>query len=402
MRILYVVTGAEFGGAPIHVLQLMEAEIEKGHSVGLVSAPESRLMSEAERIGTHLSPNPYFVHPVQLHNDIRALWSVFRAIRRFQPDLVSAHSTKAGYAARLVCAILRKPVVFTVHGWPFTEGRGIRTRRLLALAERLAGEVTGKIICVSEYDRDLALKFKIGRPDQIVTVYNGVDPKPFLNADGAEVRQEFNLAECLVFTMVGRLVPQKDPLTLLKACQILKGQFKLLVIGDGELRGLMEQFISDNGLDYSVFLAGERKDVSEILAASDIFVLPSRFEGLPYSIIEAMMAGLPIVATRVGGVQELVEEGTMGFLVPPEAPEALAAAIQKLLDGEDLRHKMGQAGREKALREFTLDRMLAKTQKVYKEVLVEKVRNLGSRCGPFSSLPRGKKSGLYTKGDKSI
>jgi len=342
MRILYIATAAEFGGTAVHVLRLMEADVGKGYTVGLGSAPEPRLISEAKRLGVDLFPNPYFVRPVQLYKDLRALWPVFRAIRRFQPDLVSAHSTKAGYAARLVCAILHKPVIFTAHGWAFTEGRSRWTRWLLALAERLAAKVTTKIITVSEHDRDLALEFKVGRPDQIVTVHNGVDPKPFLNADRVEVRQEFNLREELVLTMVGRLSPPKDPLTLLKACQLLKGEFKLLIVGDGELRGSMEQFIPDNGLDHSVALVGERKDIPEILA---------------------------VVATRVGGVPELVEDGITGFLVPPKDPGALAEALQKLIEDPELRRRMGEAGREKTLREFTLDLMLEETEKVYHEVL---------------------------------
>lgn len=372
MRILYVVTAAEFGGTAIHVLRLMGADLREGYIVGLVAAPEPRLMSEAKHLGVHLFPNPYFVRPVQLRNDLRALRLVYRVIKKFQPDLVSAHSTKAGYAARLASAILCKPVIFTAHGWAFTEGRSPWTRWLLSLAERLATKVTDKIICVSKYDRDLSLTFKVGRPNQIVTIHNGVNPKLFLETEGAEGRQEFNLEEGPIITIVGRLVPQKDPLTLLKACLLLKGEFKLLVVGDGELRGLMEQFISDNGLDHSVILAGERKDIPGILGASDIFVLSSRWEGLPYTIIEAMMAGLPIVSTCVGGLAELVVDGETGFLVPLRDPKALAKALQKFLDDGKLRRKMGKAGQEKALQEFTLDRMLTETHKVYEEVLRKK------------------------------
>ena len=143
MKILYVVTGAEFGGASLHVLQLMKHMVSEGHEVGLVAAPEPRLMEGAKALGVKVFPNPHFVRPIRPWKDFRALWPVFRAIRRFDPDIVHAHSTKAGYAARFACAILRKPVIFTAHGWAFTEGRSMWKRRLLALAERLAI----KIIC---------------------------------------------------------------------------------------------------------------------------------------------------------------------------------------------------------------------------------------------------------------
>jgi len=379
MRILYVVTAAKFGGAPMHVIRLAEADIKRGHTVGVVSAPEPRLLSELKRIGAQTFSNPYFVRPVQPCKDVRALWLVFQVIRKFKPDLVSAHSTKAGYAARFACAILRKPVIFTAHGWAFTEGRSAWKRRFLALAERLAGRVTAKTICVSNHDRDLALKFKVMPPGKLLVIHNGVDPAPFLNATGACVRQEFGLGETPVLTMVGRLAPPKDPLVLLEASQLLRGEFKLLIIGDGELRSAAENFIRKSRLNHTVILAGERKDIPEILAASDIFVLPSRWEGLPYTIIEAMMAGLPVVATSVGGVPELVDDWKTGVLVPPENPEALAETLQKLLDDPDLCKRMGQAGRKKALREFTLDRMLAETQRVYEEVLKSRVSQRGQR-----------------------
>ncbi len=368
MKILYSVTGAVFGGAVAHVIGLMRADIKDGHLVGLVAAPEPRLMSEARNMGVQVFPNPYFVHGVQLHNDLRGLWPVFQAVRRFSPDIVSAHSTKAGYAARLVCAILRKPVIFTAHGWAFTEGRGMLKRRFLALAERLAAKTTVRIICVSEHDRELALRFKVTSPDKLVLIRNGVDPAPMLRAKGEHFCKEFGLGDVPVLTMVGRLEPPKDPLALLEACKLLKTDFRLMIVGDGELRGRAEEFVARNNLDDKVTFTGERHDVPEILAASDIFVLASLWEGLPIAIIEAEIAGLPVVASSVGGVPELIEDGVTGFVVPPKNPRILAEVLQKLLDDVHLRRRVGLAAREKALQEFTFDTMLTKTRQVFEDI----------------------------------
>jgi|Deesub1362B_J571_1020462.scaffolds.fasta_scaffold00760_5 glycosyltransferase involved in cell wall biosynthesis len=369
MRIIYVVTAAEFGGAPLHVFQLMEHMVEQYHEVGLVAAPEPRLIKGAKALGVKVFPNPHFVRPIRPWKDIRALWPVVQAIRAFKPDLVHAHSAKAGYAARLACAILHKPVIFSAHAWVFTEGRNIMKRKFLSWAERLAAKVTTKIICVSEHDRELALRWKVAEPEKLVVIHNGVDPKPFLKADGAHLRQELELKNLPILTFVGRLTPPKDLLTLLKALKGLPPKGVLLLVGDGELKFQVERYVQKLRLGKQVRFLGQRNDIPQILAASDIFVLSSRWEGLPYTIIEAMMAGLPVVASRVGGVPELVEDGVTGFLVPPKDPQALAEALQKLLDDPEMRYHMGKAGREKALREFTLDRMLWEIERVYKSVL---------------------------------
>ncbi len=372
MRILYVVTAAEFGGASRHVLYQMKADCERGDAVGLVAAAEPYLMGKAGQLGVTLFPNRHFVHAVQLRHDLRSLGPAMRAIRAFQPDLLSAHSTKAGYTARMLGFALRKPVVFTAHGWSFTEERNSRAKRLLVLAEWFAAKATAKLICVSERDRQLALRLKLAPAARVVTIHNGVDPTPFVSAVGAQVRTRLNLGEEPVLTMVGRLSPQKDPGALLEAASRLRGTYKLLVVGDGGLRTDLEQFTTQKGLENQVIFTGQREDIPEILAASDVFALSSRWEGLPYTVIEAMMAGLPVVATRVGGMAELVRDGVTGFLVPSNDPQHLAEAIQKLLDNPELRHRMGRAGRAKALKEFTLDRMLTETQAVYEEVMRKK------------------------------
>ena len=371
MKILYVVTAGEWGGATLHVLQMMEYIVKKGHEVGLVAAPEPNLMEGAKALGVKIFPNPHFVRPVKPWKDFRALWRVFGAIRQFKPDLVSAHSTKAGFAARFSCAILGVPVIFTAHGWAFTEGKNPLARYLLALAERLAAKVTKKIICVSEYDKELALRFHVAPERKLTVVHNGMKPSLYLNADGSKVRFELGLKEDeILITMVARFVSPKDHDTLLQALSLLPGrEFKAALVGGGEREALFRKKVGELELRDNVIFLGERRDVPQILAASDIFVLSSNWEGLPRSIIEAMMAELPVVATKVGGVPELVEDGVTGFLVPPRDPDALAEALQKLLTDPKLRRRMGQAGRAKALRKFTSDRMLRETEKAYEEVL---------------------------------
>ncbi len=370
-KILYVVTAGGWGGAPRHVLQLMEYMVKAGYAVGLVSGPEPKLMRGAGALGVEIFVNRHFVRPIRLVNDLKAVMPVIMAVKSFEPDLIHAHSTKAGYAARIAGAMFQKPTIFTAHGWAFTEGKSTFQRCSFAFAEKLAAAVTRKIICVSSYDLELALRCKVAPQNKLRLIYNGVDPDAFLNA-GTGALDMAGVATGMkgdpIVAFVGRLAPPKDVETLLQSLKKVRS-CKAIIVGDGPLRSSIKRSIYSLGLSNRVFLLGERNDVPSILASSDVFVLPSNWEGLPYTVIEAMMAGLPVVATSVGGVPELVEDGVTGFLVPRSDPEALAEALQRLIDDPELRERMGKAGRQKAMCEFTLDRMLRETEKVYEKVL---------------------------------
>jgi glycosyltransferase involved in cell wall biosynthesis len=234
----------------------------------------------------------------------------------------------------------------------------------------LAARVTRKIICVSKFDRELGLKFRIACPEKLVVIHNGMPPAPYLdlNKKNSLFIRGPNMRRTPTLMTVGRLAPPKDFETLLGALQRLDN-IKTIIVGDGPSRRWVERYINNNGLSQKVSLLGEREDIPDLLGSAEIFVLSSKKEGLPRTIIEAMLSGLPVVATRVGGVPELVEDNTTGFLVPPGNSQALATALQGLIKDRGLRRAMGEAGREKALKEFSLDRMLKETLRVYEEVL---------------------------------
>jgi len=368
-KIIHIITLSEWGGAQQVCYDIVTNLRRTGYPVEVACAPGGELVDRLRSKGILVHPVDTLKRDFSPFNDLIALFALYRLIRRKRYSIVHCHSTKAGLLGRLGARLAqRSAILFTAHGWAFSEGRAYWERWLLAQAERLVAKMTTKIICVSEHDRELALLFKVAHPDQLVVIHNGIDPRPFLQADGTRVQRQLGLEEGPMLTFVGRLAPQKDPLTLLRAIQNLS-RGKLFLIGDGPLRFQAERFIRQNRLASRVILTGARMDIPDILAASDVFVLPSRWEGLPLVIIEAMMAGLPVVASRVGGVPELVEDGITGFLVPPGDSEALAEALQWLIEDKELRRRMGEAGREKALRKFTLDRMLRETQALYEEIL---------------------------------
>jgi glycosyltransferase involved in cell wall biosynthesis len=369
-NVCQLITLSEWGGAQ-HVVYELVRHFKGEFACMVACGPRGELI---ERVRSHSIP--VTVIPALRRNlnpwlDAAALGQILRLLQNGNFSIVHCHSSKAGILGRLAAHITGVPVVlFTAHGWAFTEGRSYWKRWLAALLERIASRWSTKIVCVSHYDRELALRFKVTQPKRLVVIHNGIDPSPFARADGSTVRQEFGLVEDLVITTVGRLAVQKDPLTLLRAYRILDPRnAKVVIAGDGPLRKSVEQYVNRNMLRNRVLLAGTFHNVPALLVASDIFVLASRWEGLPLTIIEAMMAGLPVVATGVGGVAELVEHGVTGIIVPPGNPEALAEAIRQLLEDADLRRRMGQAGRQRALERFTVNRMVAEVKTLYTSLL---------------------------------
>ncbi|MEM4402525.1 MAG: glycosyltransferase, partial [Candidatus Caldarchaeum sp.] len=245
-------------------------------------------------------------------------------------------------------------------------------------AERLPAWLSTKIICVSEYDRQLALRFQVASREKLVVIPNGLEPEPFrAPTERRALRVQLGASDAVgIVTMVGRLAPPKDFETLITAWEGLKAPgWQLWIVGEGPLRLRLEELVHAKGLDERIKFLGERRDVPDILKASDIFVLTSRWEGMPLTLIEAMLAGLPVIATRVGGVPELVEDGVTGLLVPPKDALTLRSALERLLSSAETRQRMGEAGRHRALEHFTVEQMINRVRVLYHDL--ERERDLG-------------------------
>ena len=249
---------------------------------------------------------------------------------------------------------------------------------LVILAEKIAGKFCSKIICVSDFDKKLALKYAIAKPNKLVVIHNGVEitredtDSKRKNAEGR--RYQADGAEGIIkIVFVGRLAKQKDPLLLLRAFNDLPPELKdkaqISIIGEGPKRKELEKFIKESRLEGKVKLLGgvPREEVFEVLEKSDIFVLISNWEGFPRSILEAMSCGLPVIASDVGGVREAINEDC-GILVKKGDRKEIKNALEKLIGNPSLIKEMGKRAEEKAKKEFSLDKMLRETEKVYKEV----------------------------------
>jgi glycosyltransferase involved in cell wall biosynthesis len=365
MRIVYIITRAdEVGGAQVHVRDLATTVRSIGHEATVLAGWPGWLSDQLVERGVPFEVVPALVRPIAPWWDLLAVLQLRSALRRLRPDLVSVHSSKAGCLGRLAAKLAGIPVVFTAHGWAFTEGVPASQRRCYALVERVAATLADQIITVSDYDRALALEERIAPPHKIARIHNGVHD---IGADALASRSGGQNPVRIV--MIGRFSPQKDQAGLLRALvRISDIDWRLWLIGGGATQAAAVALTRDLMLADRVEFLGERDDARAFLERADVCVLATHWEGLPRSILEAMSAGLPVVASNVGGVSEAVCNGVNGFLVPRADVPALAECLGRLLREPTLRRAMGQASRQSYETKFRFELMFERTVALYQRM----------------------------------
>lgn len=359
-RILLLVTLAEVGGAQSYVMLLVPGLVAEFDVVVAAWGP-GPLAAAVESAGARFVPLRHVRRPVSPLHDALGLLELVRLCRRERPDVVHANSSKAGVLGRIAARIAGIPArVFTVHGWAFAQYEGAASAAYLWL-DRLVRPLTTRFVCVSERTRTLGIEARTCAAGRTVVIPNAVDvaraPRAALTGRPPRV------------VTVGRLKEPKDFVGLVHALGRSGMPFRAVVIGDGPDRPLVEEAIRNARVQDRVELLGEREDVPAQLAASDVFVLSSRSEGMPISVLEAMAAGLPIVASAVGGIPELVEDGVSGLLVEAGDVDALAAALRRVLGDTELRERLGAAARARAEERFDLPRFRDAHVRLYREEL---------------------------------
>lgn len=350
---LVVTRSDEVGGAQVHVRDLAEACARQGWQVTVLAGGQGRMASELRARGIPVLGLRHLARPLRPLRDLRALLELREALRGLGPDLVALHSSKAGWLGRLAAASLGIPAVFTAHGWAFAPGAP--GAGLYRLAEFLAARLPGRVITVSRADQELARRL-LGLETGCIP--NGIPDDPG-RADPA--------GEPPRLVMAARFAPQKDHDLLLHAlARLRRHPWRALLAGEGPGRPRVERVVRDLDLEDRVELAGFLDPVP--YPACQVAILASRWEGLPLCLLEAMRAGLPVVATEVGGVAEAVVDGETGLLVPPGDPEALARAVEALLEDPGLRTRLGRAGRIRYERFFRHELMVERTLEVYRRV----------------------------------
>lgn len=364
MRIIYLITRmSEWGGAQVHVRDLAIRLTELGHEIHVISGDEGVISTVLRQSGVTVHIVPEIRRTISVHRDSMALWKLYKLLGQIKPDLLSCHSSKAGILGRVAARLAGVPVLFTAHGYAFTDTSSRLKSTFYKALECAMRFCSDFIITVSEYDRKNALDAHLIAPQLIRTVHNGMpDLAP------ATVTAKDNTSTCHII-MVARFAAQKDHASLLQGLAILRDlDWRLTLIGGGNAEST-HALIHILGLQNRVEILGQRGDVAEWLARSDVFVLTTHWEGFPRSIVEAMRAGLPVVATNVAGVPEAVAEGATGYLLPPRDVVAVSEKLRLLIESPTKRLEMGAAGRARFLSEFTFEHMFEKTMAVYQEVL---------------------------------
>jgi glycosyltransferase involved in cell wall biosynthesis len=388
LRVLHVITRMIVGGAQENTLEtvcgLDPRRFRTALLCGPESGPEGSLLDEARRRGASVTIEPALRRELRPLLDVRALLRLARVMRRGAFDLVHTHSSKAGVLGRLAARLARVPgVVHTVHGWPFHERQSPARRRLYVALERAAARAADRLVAVSTRDLETGLAAGIGPRARWVVVRSAVDLGGVRAAAGrrAAVRAAWGVPpEAAVVGTVARLAPQKAPLDFVEAAARIaraRPEARFVVAGDGPLRAAVEEGVRAAGLAGRLVLLGLRRDVAEVLAGLDVFVTTALWEGLPRALVQAMAAGLPVVATAAGGTPEVVRPEESGLLVPAGRPEATAGAVLRLLADPALARRLGEAGRSAVGAEFDLPTMLARLAALYEDVVA--ARRAGRR-----------------------
>jgi glycosyltransferase involved in cell wall biosynthesis len=390
IRIARVIARLNIGGPAQHVIHLSSRLSRRRFESVLLTGHERREEGDMRDLAAAAGVVPIDVpglgRELSPANDLQSLLFVWRFFRRFRPHVVHTHTAKAGTIGRIAAWLARVPVVVhTYHGHVFHGYfRPTATRVFLGIERGLA-RVTDQLLTVSLSVRDEVLRCGIGTPHRVAVLPLGLDLERFIHAEAlrGQLRAELGLgADVPLVGIVARLVPIKRHQDFIAAAGHLVGRrpdVRFLVVGDGERRGELEALARRSGLADRIGFLGWRRDLDRVYADLDVVVLTSANEGSPVSLIEAMAAGRAAVATRVGGVPDLIEHGVNGLLVPPATPAATAAATAALLDDADRRRAMGEAGRKRVYATFAVQRLVDDVEALYTDLLTARGVYAGQR-----------------------
>ena len=390
-KILYVVTKSNWGGAQRYVYDLATSLPKARFDAVVALGGTGELGQKLTEAGIRVVQMQKLERDIGIIHDVAVFFELIKIFLREKPDIVHLNSSKAGglggLAGRLynasvfLSSAFHVPrstfytrIIFTAHGWAFNEERTIASRFLIRCVSWLTVALSHTTIVVSDYDQNQAERMLFLK-HKIIRIHNGIERIKFMAKAGARENllgeHAASASKAFWIGTVAELHKNKGIAYAIGAVKKLKEKipaekFIYVVIGEGEERTALQNLIQEMHLGNEIFLVGKREEASSLLHAFDIFILPSIKEGLPYVILEAGMAKLPIVGSAVGGIPEIIQDMKSGILVKPRNPEEIALALEFLVINKDKKNEFGNTLKEKVLQDFSLAQMAQKTIGLYK------------------------------------
>ena len=306
-------------------------------------------------------------------NDLKAIGEVRRLIKRYNPDIVYAHSSKAGAIARVADIGLKNHCLYNPHGWAFNMRCSAKKEAMYTAIEKIAAPFCDKIICISDAEKQSALDKKICREDKFQVIFNGVDIEAYENGiHGTVKRKDLNIPEdAFVVGMVGRISPQKAPDIFIKMAKHVKDKVSnahFIIVGNGDQEAEIQKYAKDNNFLDSLHITGWVDNPMSYVELFDVACLLSRWEGFGLVLPEYMMARKPIVASRVDAIPNIICDGENGLLVEMDDVVGASTAVLKLYLNNNLKSKLIDEGLKTVYKKFDVQRMTRETEKLFEEV----------------------------------
>lgn len=375
--IVHIITRLDKGGSAENVLITCDRLAATGRYEATLICGKTEFSAGNSSCTTVVVPS--LVRSISPFNDMKAFWSVYRALRNLRADIVHTHSSKAGFIGRWAAWLAGvRTIVHTPHGHVFYGYEfSAFTSFIYLILERICVPITDRLVGLTNGEMNESISYGVGKAGKWSVIHSGVDYPALPSGTRARMRSSFGIQPGdIVVGTVARLEHVKGVIHLIHAAagfctRSRSPKVVCLIVGDGKERSAIEKVIDEHGIRDKVICTGMRNDVFELMSAMDIYVQPSLNEGMGKTIIQAQSVGLPVVGSRVQGIPDALQENLTGLLVPPADPDAIRAAVERLIDNAALRQQMGAAAAAwvnesiDGHKRFSVDRMVHLLDKLY-------------------------------------
>lgn len=372
IKVMYVITKGNWGGAQEYVYSLATYLPKEKYEVVVVCGEGNILEEKLNKENIKTIHIEALQRDISFFAEIKSFFELLKIVKKYRPDVLHLNSSKIGGLGGLAGRITKVPkIIFTAHGWAFNESRPWIVQKIFLFLQWITVRLSHITIAISRKTKS-DIDSLSGMKNKVFVIHNGIAKIEFLNKEKAREiisqyakTQIYKVEPCKWIGTISELHKNKGLDFLISACQNLPDNVSVYIIGDGEEKENLEKQIKSFGLENKIFFTGRIENARTLLKAFDIFTLTSKKEGLPFTILEAGLASLPVIASRIDGIPEIIENGKSGIMTRAGDVEEIEKALKYLIDKPHKREQFGQVLKETVEKEFSLERMLADTIKFY-------------------------------------